>query len=83
MGINFGKEKFKISMSRNNYQDIRSYLRFYPQYSHGISVTNPLLNRRHMLENVGGNAATVSVLVGLISLDENTVFCKGRTGART
>ena len=38
-----GNEKFKRIMPRGMFRDIRSSLKFYPEYDHAVAVMDPLI----------------------------------------
>ncbi len=78
-----GNEDFKRIISRDMFKEIRSNLKFYPEYDHAVAVVDPLWHSRVMLHHFMKNAASIAVPRGCSALDENTIRCKARTGARS
>ena len=74
---------FKEVMSRDTFKQIRSSLKFYPEYNHAVAVADPLWHSRIMLNHFMQNAASVAVPEGCSLLDENTIRCKVRTLSRS
>lgn len=78
-----GHSDFSRVMSRDDFQNIRGSLRFYPFYDSPIATKDPLWHSRLMLEHFMKNCSRIAVPYGVSSLDENTVRCKARTLARS
>lgn len=79
MGISF----FKKVMGRDAFLNIRAALRTYADYDPDVATVDPLWHSRPILQHFARNAATLAVPIGVSSLDENTIRCKGRTAARS
>jgi Transposase IS4 len=78
-----GNDDMKRIMSQDRFTEIRSSLKFYPEYDHAVAVVDPPWHSRIMLHHFMKNAASVAVPKGCSALDENTIRCKVRTGARS
>lgn len=92
-GFTYGKSRvqqcvpfhadFNSVMSRDRSMAIWASLRVYESYSHNIAVCNLLWHSRLMMDHMRYNAASVAVPTGVLSFDEITVRCNGRTTAKT
>jgi Transposase IS4 len=78
-----GNDDVKRIMSRDRLTEIRSSLKCYPEHDHAVAVVDPLWHSRIMLHHFMKNAASVAVPKGCSALEENTIRCKARTGARS
>ena len=57
-------------MSRDNFIKIRSNLKFYPKYEHGVAVKDHHWHSRVMLNHFFKNSTEIAVPVGCSALDE-------------
>lgn len=78
-----GNNDFRSVTSRDTYKLIPAALRFYLCYDHETAVVDRLSHSHLKMEHFQRNAATMAVPTSVISFDENTIRCKGRTLART
>ena len=78
-----GHADFKRVMIRYDFTNIRSSLTFEPQYSHAMTVMDPLWHSRKIMMNFLRNCAATVVSIGVLCFGENTIRCKARTGARS
>lgn len=60
----------------------QSSLRLYPSYEHDVAVRDPLWHSSIILEHFGLNCVNFAAPLGVTSLDEITIRCKGRSGAK-
>lgn len=72
-----------VIMSRDDLLRIRASLRSYATYNLNVALACPLRHSSQLLEDFARNVATLAVLVGVSSLDDSTIRCKGRTAAQT
>jgi hypothetical protein len=80
-----GHAAFKNTMSRNNFELIRSLLCFSDpaSYDNEFSSKDPLWHSRSMLEHFQKNSADIATPTGPSALDEHSTATKARTEAKT
>jgi Transposase IS4 len=77
--MNTGHEDFKKTMSRDDFQHIRSNLVL--RDPHAESSVDPLWHSRKLLEHFQKNICQIAVPIGTSALDEASVRTKARTTA--
>lgn len=79
-----GNNYFTKTMSRNDFQNIRCSLKFYPpeSYTHDGASRVPIWHSREILEHFMQNSSTIAVTNAVSSLDEMSVCCSVRTSAK-
>lgn len=58
-------------------------LQLYPRYNYYEAIVDTLWNSRAMTENFLNNCTSLSGSLGVSSVDENKIRCKGRTAAHS
>lgn len=66
-----------------SFQGIRVSLRLYPEYDYYLATIDPLWHSRYVLNHFQKNCTSFAVPMGVMSYDESTIRCKGRTVAQT
>jgi hypothetical protein len=84
-GLFQGRSTFSNTMSRNQFQLIRSMLCFSTPtcYNHEVSAKDPLWHSQPLLEHFIRNCAEVATPKGPSALDECSAWTKARTAAKT
>ena len=78
-----GSKDISEVMTRKTFTQIRSCLQFYPEYDHELAENDPLWHSRFLIENFLKSSSKIAVPDGPSAIDENTIRCKARTGAKT
>ena len=78
-----GHTDFGSTMSRNDFQEIRSNIQFHPPVPDGqkVATDDPLWHSRCLMEHFQLNCANIAVPLGSSALDEASCRTKGRTRA--
>ncbi|OWZ04679.1 hypothetical protein PHMEG_00023377 [Phytophthora megakarya] len=80
-----GQSDFAKTMARNRFESIRARFQVHAPGSVPVQVRelDPLWHSRRLMAQIQQKFAAIAVPVGAVSLDENTVRTKARSGART
>lgn len=79
--ILMGNRDFGKVMGSASFKEVRANVRTYLYYYHDEAVENQIWYLDTVLDHLAENFAPVAVSIGVTSLDENTVRCKGKTSA--
>lgn len=79
-----GNRDFKEVMGRARFKQVRATFCTYPHYDLVKAAENPKKHSDTVLEHLAKNCSSIAVPIGVTSLDENSVRCKGgRTSVRS